>query len=100
MHDFKIGKVFTRLMTKVGLAQHNLQSRRHTYAANSNESSITMMVNLPPFSIYSPKDLARPDSHVQNHFAGSVLPSLSAHDIKDVAGFMVAVVIKFEPVFT
>jgi hypothetical protein len=52
-----------------------------------------MMVNLPPFSIYSPKDFARPDSHVQNHFAGSVLPSLSAHDIKDVAGFMVAVVI-------
>jgi len=33
---------------------------------------------------------------VQNHFAGSVLPSLSALDIKDVAGFMVAVVIKFE----
>ena len=60
---------------------------------------VTMMVNLPPFSIYSPKDLA-PDSHVQNHFAGSVLPSLSALDIKDVAGFMVAVVIKFEPVFT
>ena len=59
-----------------------------------------MMGNLPPFSIYSPKDFARPDSHVQNHFAGSVLPSLSALDIKDVAGFMVAVVIKFELVFT
>jgi hypothetical protein len=37
---------------------------------------------------------------VQNHFAGSVFPSLSALDIKDVAGFMVAVVIKFELVFT
>src|SRR4030095_1509461 len=57
------------------------------------------MMHLSPFSIYPSEDSARPDRHAQHCFTGAVLSSLPAHDIEDLSGIMVAIVIELEPIF-
>ena len=58
----------------------------------------TMVMNLPPYPIHAPEDPARPDRHIQHRIAGLILTPLSANDIKDLTKFMIAVIIKFEPI--